>query len=134
MLHPKFFLIEPLSGSLAEWGALTEEELSLCGSSHLMSHELPDKSDWTLADACAVVKLAYLAQTLDIFQEESTRAHIFGSADISETVFDRWWSIREIEYLGRAIECSRELKLFSSHLSPGNSPLVTSWLRNATAK
>lgn len=54
-----------------------------------MSHEFGDKSDWTTADICLVVKLAYLANTLDIFQDERKRAQTFGAADISEAVFDR---------------------------------------------
>lgn len=130
MLHRKYFLIEPLSGTLADLGqSLTEEQLVLCNSPQLMSHEFADKAGWTTADVCLVVKLAYLAQTLDIFQNGRKRAQIFGTADISEAVFDRWWSITETEYLGQAIECAQELRSFSSNLNPGNSPVVTSWLQ-----
>ena len=120
MLHSWFFLIEPRKEALAELArCLTEDELLLCCSPQLMSHEVDDKSDWTEASIRAVVKLAYLAQTLDIFQDENKRAHIFGLADISEAVFDRWWSLKQVEYLGRAIESSQELRSFSN----GNPPI-----------
>lgn len=130
MLHRRFFLIEPLNGTLAELGrSLTEDELVLCCSPQLMSHEFADKSGWTATDICLVVKLAFLAQTLDIFQNERKRAAVFDTADISESVFNRWWSIREIEYLGRTIECSQELRAFSSNVDPGNSLVVKNWLQ-----
>jgi len=101
-----------------------------------MSHEFADKSDWPMAEAdmCLVVKLAYLAQALDIFQDESKRARIFGSADISEAVFDRWWSIKRVEYLGRTIDYSQDLGLFSKKLRPGASSLATQWLHEVIAK
>ena len=130
MLNSWFFLIEPRKETLAELAqCLTEDELLLCCSPQLMSHEVDDKSDWTEASIRAVVKLAYLAQTLDIFQDENKRAHIFGLADISEAVFDRWWSLKQVEYLGRAIESSQELRSFSNNLHPGDNPVVARWVQ-----
>lgn len=135
MLHNWFFLIEPLKETSAELAQrLTEDELLLCCSSQLMSHEFGDKSDWTEASIRAVVKLAYLAQTLDISQDENKRAHIFGSADISEAVFDRWWLLKQVEYLGQAIESSQELRSFSSNLQPGDNPVVARWVEKVLAK
>lgn len=134
MLHSRFFIIEPLSDTSAELVKhLTKEELLLCCSPQLMSHEFGDKSGWTTADICLVVKLAYLANTLDIFRDERKRVQIFGAADISEAVFDRWWSIKQVENLGRAIESSSELKSFSSKLCSGDSLVVTSWLQQVMA-
>lgn len=130
MQHHKYFLIEPLSTTPAQLVRfLSEDELVLCCSANLMSHEFADKSGWTNSDICHAVKLAYLAQTLDIFQDAHKRAQAFGSADISETVFDRWWSIKPIEYLGRTSECSHEMGLFADNISAANSPVVTSWLQ-----
>lgn len=135
MLNSWFFLIEPRKETLAELAqCLTEDELSLCFSPQLMSHEFGDKSDWTEASIRAVVKLAYLAQTLDIFQDENKRAHIFGLADISEAVFDRWWSLKQVEYLGRAIESRQELRSFSSNLNPGDNPVVARWVQQVLAE
>jgi hypothetical protein len=130
MLHSRFFLIEAQSRTSVELAQyLAKDALLLCCSPQLMSHEFGDKSGWTEQDMCLVVKLAYLAQTLDIFQEERERAYVFGAANISEAVFDRWWSIKPIEYLGRTVESSQELKLFACKLDPGDRPMVATWLR-----
>jgi len=135
MLNSWFFLIEPRKETLAELAqCLTEDELLLCFSPQLMSHEFGEKSDWTEASIRAVVKLAYLAQTLDIFQDENKRAHIFGLADISEAVFDRWWSLKQVEYLGRAIESRQELRSFWSNLNPGDNPVVARWVQQVLAE
>jgi hypothetical protein len=135
MLHRWFFLIEPRKETSAELAQrLTEDELLLVCSSQLMSHESGDKSDWTEASIRAVVKLAYLAQTLDIFQDEKKRAHIFGLAEISEAVFDRWWLLKQVEYLGRAIESSQELRSFSSKLQAGDNPVVARWAEQVLAQ
>lgn len=135
MMHTKFFLIEPRGQAPADLAQLlTDDELLLCCAPQLMSHEIADKSGWTTADMCFVVKLAYLAQTLDIFRDEQKRAQIFGSADISEAVFDRWWSIKQIEYLGQTIEFSRELKSFSTKLRSSDSPVVKEWLQRMITK
>lgn len=134
MLHSRFFLIEPLSGTSAELAqTLKDDELILWCTPQLMSHEFSDRSGWSTADICLVVKLAYLAQALDIFQDQGKRAQIFGSADISEIVFDRWWSIKQIEYLGRTIEFSQELRSFSEYLRPGDSMVPTQWLQQMIA-
>ena len=135
MLHSKFFLIEPLSAKTPELARfLTEDELLLCSSPSVIGHEFADKSDWTHADICLAVKLAYLAQVLDIFQDENKRAQIFGSANVSEDVFDRWWSIKPIEYLGRTKEFQQELRSFADSLRVSNSPVVTNWLKNVLSK
>lgn len=80
------------------------------------------------------MKLAYLAQVLDIFQGEYKRAQIFGSADVSEEVFDRWWSIKPIEHLGRTNEFHQELRSFADSLRASNSPVVTNWLKHVLSK
>jgi hypothetical protein len=135
MLNNWFFLIEPRKETSAELAQrLTEDELLLCCSSQVMSHEFGDKSAWTEASIRAVVKLAYLAQTLEIFQDENKRAHIFGLADISEAVFDRWWSLKQVEYLGRAVESSQELRSFSSNLQASENPVVARWLEQVLAE
>lgn len=135
MLHTRFFLIEPLGETPAVLAqSLDNDELLLCCVPQLMSHEFGDKAGWSTTDMFLVVKLAYLAQALDIFQDEWKRAQIFGSTDISEAVFDRWWSIKQIEYLGKTIEFNQELGSFSRDLRPGNSVMVTRWLQDATTK
>lgn len=135
MLHSKFFLIEPLSGTSAVLAqSLKDDELKLCCVPQLISHEFGDKSGWSTADMYLVVKLAYLAQALDIFPDEGKRAQIFGSSDISEAVFDRWWSIKQVEYLGRTIEFSQELGSFSRCLRTSDSAVLARWLQEMTTK
>lgn len=129
MLHTLFFLIEPLSGTSAELAQhLTKDELVLSCSAQVISHEYRDGFGWTQKDICTVAKLAYLAQTLDIFNDEHMRARTFGTPEISEALFDRWWSLKHVEYLGRPIESSQELRSFSGNLHAGDSPVVAAWL------
>jgi hypothetical protein len=135
VLHSRYFLIEPRKGTSTELSqSLDDDELELCCVPQVMSHEFGDELGWSTADMCLLVKLAYLAQALDIFQDESKRAQIFGSADISEAVFDRWWSIKPVEYLGKTIEFRQELRSFLKKLPPSDSLFVTQWLHEAVTK
>lgn len=130
MLHEAYFLIEPLSHTRAELARLLDDDvLALLCSPQSISHQYADKSGWSAADSSLVAKLACLAQMLDIFPDATKRVEIFGAAEISEAVFDRWWTIRPVEHLGRTTEYVEELKLFSDQLVTPDRPRVADWLR-----
>ena len=135
MLHDRFFLIEPLNETSAKLARfLSEDELALCCSPQSISHQVGDKSAWTEADVGLIVKLAYLVQTLDIFQDEDRRVRIFGQAAISESLFDRWWALKPITHLGRTTECSEELRSYRQELHVNENGIVRNWLQQVMAE
>ena len=80
-----------------------------------------------LADSQLVAKLTCLADMLGSFSDPIQRTEIFGSAEISEPLFDRWWSIRCIEHLGSTLDYGEELGYFSSQLRAPSNPRVVEW-------
>jgi hypothetical protein len=129
MLHRTYFLIEPRPGTREALTPHVEKELlSLLCAPQSISHEWADRSSWQPTDSELIVKLTCLADMLGSFPDATRRAEIFGSAEITEVVFDRWWSIRRIEHLGSTSDYGDAIAYFSDHLPRPARPLVAEWI------
>jgi hypothetical protein len=98
----------------------------------LMSDEQGGRSAWDSADHALKLKLLWLARIReysDLTQDEDAR-RILGSNEIAEHVFDRWWTIRELEFAGSASDFVDYMKPFADKARPSGSELVDEWLSN----
>jgi hypothetical protein len=105
-----------------------------CGASAVRKH-FADRSPWREPELTLAVKLLYLARLreYDPLSSDAEAERVLGSAVVSAEVFDRWWSIRRIEF-----DTPEEMHDFLSRVvqkvpSTGNVT-VDEWLRRVTSR
>ena len=95
----------------------------------MLSHEESD-SHWTVHDHAHLVKLLFLAQVKEYepLRDDNAIEDLFGSTELSQELFDRWWTIRRLQLDDNADTLVPLLKQFAHHVSPVESELVNNWL------
>lgn len=95
----------------------------------MLSHEESD-SLWMAHDHAHLVKLLFLAQVKEYepLRDDSAFEDLFGSTELSQELFDRWWTIRRLQLDDNADTLVPLLKQFAHLVSPVKSELVNNWL------
>lgn len=95
MLGTCYLLIEPRAEAREHFTNVAGEDADLLLDSLLLdpAAKCPD-------DAIPLAKLVFLARIreYDPFSSAENAVRVFGSDEISVDVFDRWWTIRDVEY------------------------------------
>lgn len=88
-------LIEPRQDAREHFASVVGEDADL-----LLESVLLDPEANSLENIIALAKLVFLARVreYDPFSSTESAVRIFGSDEISVDVFDRWWTIRQVEY------------------------------------
>jgi hypothetical protein len=95
MLGTYYFLIEPRADAREHFTKVVGEDADLLLDPLLLDPEAkgPD-------EVIPLAKLVFLARIreYDCFSSAENAVRVFGSDEISVDVFDRWWTIRDVEY------------------------------------
>src|SRR5262249_38694817 len=90
-----------------------------------------DRIVWTAASHATRLKLLYLARLREHTPLASApdAERVLGSARVSATLFDRWWTIRrrEVENDREELVCS--LRPVQGKIDPPDDELVAAWLQ-----
>jgi hypothetical protein len=130
MRYTAFYLIEPrpsLRGRLAPLDDADFQDLLL--EPVMLSKEQGGRTVWMREDYALTVKLVFLAslKQYDVLQSDTMFEELFGSARLNVQLFDRWWTIRELD--DESEESLYPLLAEYSHLvDQTDNDLVNQWL------
>lgn len=126
-----YFLIEPRPGAECELAERAGKVLSgFLLAPYLMTRCFKDRSAWRLFDIAIAIKLMYLAQLREygpLQSDEGARA-ILGSDRVSADLFDRWWTIRKLEFGGPTEDKQELLGLMLDKIEPTGNGVVDCWI------
>lgn len=126
-----YFLIEPRPGSereLAERAGRVLSEFLL--APYLTTRCFADRSAWRLFDLAVAIKLIYVAQVRQYgpLQSDEGAQTILGSDRVSVELFDRWWTIRKLEFGGPTEEKQELLGLMLDKIEATGNGVVDCWI------
>ncbi len=132
MRHTRYFLIQPKEAAGAHFSSAVSGDLAaLMLEPTLTSRDCGGRSAWCEPDIMLVVKLLYVASVreLDPLSSDAEAARVLGSASITAETFDRWWSIRGLNY--EPSEGMHDyLKAVLEKTAVTGNELVDTWLKN----
>lgn len=88
------------------------------------------KPAWRLFDIAVAIKLMYLAQLREYgpLQSDEGAQTILGSNRVSVDLFDRWWTIRKLEFGGPTEDKQELLGLMLDKIEPTGNGVVDCWV------
>jgi hypothetical protein len=95
MLGIHYFLIESRADAREHFTNVAGEDADPLLDSMLLDPEAKSRND--VVDLAKLVFLARIRE-YDPFSSAENALKVFGSDEISVDVFDRWWTIRDVEY------------------------------------
>ena len=130
MRHTVYLLVEPTANAMREFPLSDGQDADLLLERQLMSREYGDRSPWRKEEVSLVVKLVYLARMreYDPFSNDLDAKRIFGSDAISIQVFDRWWTLREVDFECPSEQMSDYLAAVAMKIQPTGNTVVDEWL------
>jgi hypothetical protein len=135
MLHTLYFLIEPREQSASHFQCVLPPEFAtaLC-EPLLVSREFADKSPWRSNEAAIAVKLLHLASVreYELLATDHDALRVLGSGAVAEEVFDRFWSVRTVEFEGKSEHMEKNLSRLIAKVHLTGNLVVDEWLRGLT--
>ena len=131
MRHTIYYLIEPNSVARREFSVRVEADApELLLDSVLTSKDIGDRSRWRWEECELAVKLIFLARLREYepFREDSDAARILGSSEVSVELFDRWWTIRKLDYEDRSESLASHMKAVIHRVKPTKNEVVDKWV------
>jgi|GEM_PF-3600038 len=123
--RPEFadWLLERTDADMVE--LLTEPKL-------IEHDEFIGKTSWGPRENVLRVKILFLAGLRDLrpISDDAGCESILGSSEISEAMFDRWWTIQYLELECNVKEYLGELNRALDSVRPTGNPVVDEWLEN----
>jgi hypothetical protein len=99
----------------------------------LVEHdEVIGKTSWRSRENILRVKILFLAGLRDLtpISDAAGCKSILGSSEISESLFDRWWTIQYLELECNVNEYLGELTRALDSVPPTGNPVVDGWLED----
>jgi hypothetical protein len=127
-----FYVIEPRPEFRQHlWGRTEPDFADILLESVLIRHREGGRTTWRLANYEAKIKLLYLARLREYtpLAADEDAERLLGSARVSVPVFDRWWSIRQMEVEDDAEELVGFLRLMRARVDLPDDELVVDWLK-----
>jgi hypothetical protein len=136
MRHTAYFLVEPTSDAQPQFVNALGGFASVLLETVLLSREFTDRSSWREAELTLAVKLLYLARLREYqpLSSDADAERALGSAAISAEVFDRWWSIRRIEFEGASEQMQGFLVRVMRNVPATGNATVDEWLQEMTSR
>jgi hypothetical protein len=133
--HTDFFLIEPNDAARSKFPVALGENSVLLLEPALTSRSSPDRSPWRRPELELAVKLIFVAQMREYeFLSSDTSAQlILGSVGVSVDVFDRWWTIRRLEFEARSEELEDFLVAIADQVEATGNAVVDDWVKSLVA-
>lgn len=132
MIHTSYFLIEPKEVAQLAMPSRVPEYASLLLDPLLTSRTYSDRSIWREGDLQLAVKLSFLAmlREYDFLRSPSASFAILGSEQLTEELFDQWWSIRTLHFEEASEQMEAYLAAVIDQTPPTKSQVVNDWLHN----
>lgn len=131
MRYTAYYLIEP-KPSLGDHLRANADPLLADAilEPELMANEQGGRSLWGPTEYRLKVKLLWLAHIREYepFSADADALRIFGTAALSESAFDVWWTLRELPFLGEAREFVDDLKPLLDRTPSTGNDIVDDWL------
>lgn len=135
MEHTDFFLIEPNDAARSMFPAALGANAVLLLEPALTSRSFPDRSLWRRPELELAVKLVFVAQMreYEFLSSDASAQLILGSAGVSADVFDRWWTIRRLEFEARSEELEEFLVAVADKVEATGNAVVDDWVSSLGA-
>jgi hypothetical protein len=131
MQHIGYYLIEPRPDAVAHFRDCGDQDFAeILLEPILISNAEADRSAWRAEDHVLRVKLLFLARIREYSpcaSDEDARKW-FGSDRVSGEVFDRWWTIRGLEFEGSDSELADFLEPVKEKILPTGNSLLDEWV------
>jgi hypothetical protein len=131
MLHTHYYFIEPRPEAATRFRDRDHQDFAdILLEPVLISDAAADRSGWRHEDHVLRVKLLYLARIREwppCASDEDARKW-FGGDRVSGEVFDRWWTIRCLDFEGSDSELAEFLGPVKEKILPTGNSLVDEWV------
>jgi len=132
MLHTRYYLIESRELLKNQLQSGFDKGMSeILTEPLLILNEEADRSSWGKDENILKVKLLYLARMreYEFISSDEDAIKVLGSDNISGPLFDKWWTIREIEVEGNTEELIMFLKPLKNRVKETGNKIIDSWIR-----
>jgi hypothetical protein len=104
--------------------------------STLTSRYWADRSAWRPDAVAKAVKLLHVAvmREYDFLSHAEDAQKVLGSDAISIQVFDRWWTLRELDFDEPSEHWESYLAALSGNIVPTDDPLVDEWVKERSSR
>jgi hypothetical protein len=137
MRHISYFYIEPTAEAQSIFPELAGAQgAELLLESKLTSRYWADRSPWGFDSVAKAVKLLHVAamREYDFLSRADDAQKVLGSDAISIQVFDRWWTLRELDFDEPSEHWECYLEARSEHVAPTGDPLVDQWVKERATR
>ena len=138
MQFPQLYLIDPKPALCDRLGDCADRDLAEVLVEPVLIRNLePDKLMWRREEHAVAVKLMFLSyvRELDPFARPCEFESLFGSSRLSTNLFDRWWTIRRLDYIDYdSEELCASLMTFLPIVDTTGNELVDNWIAQLRGK